>query len=135
MLGLGQDIEVWGLRQTALEGCPEFAPYLGQVNALRRKYAPILMHGVYRDTLGASVTEAAGQPVSYAVLDGGPAGKALVVRNPSVEPVRVSAELSDVAGKRLVLARPGQDEIAPAGMPVAVVLGLYEAAILLALGS
>ncbi len=56
MLGIGLNTEIWGLRRTALDGCPELAKYIGQVNRLRRRHADILIRGTFCDTVGAAVT-------------------------------------------------------------------------------
>jgi|GEM_PF-2436626 len=133
MLGIGVETEIWGLRKTTLEGCPELARYIGQVNVLKRKYGDILIRGTFRDTLGADVKAPVGRLTCYSVLDGGAAGKALVLRNPSMVPLSVHARLDDVAGRRLVLTRPGRPEQAIRRQPVRIQLGCYGAAVILAL--
>ncbi|NQU12241.1 hypothetical protein HQ590_15710, partial [bacterium] len=132
LLGLGVETEIWGLRKTTLEACPELARYIGQVTVLRRRYADILIRGRFRDTLGATVKPLAGTTVLPGVLDGGPAGKAVVLRNPTPTRVRVTVRLDDVRGRRLVLARPGRRDQVIRRQPVTVTLGPYGAAVLLA---
>ena len=130
-LGIGVETEIWGLRQTTLDGCPELARYIGQVNAMRREYADVLIRGAFRDTLGGDAV-ADGQ-LYYSVLDGGPAGKALVLRNPTENYLSCRAELDDITGLRLKLLQIGKDPKPVNRQPVNVNLGPYEAAILIAL--
>jgi len=130
MFGIGVETEIWGLRTTALDGCPELAEYIGQVNGLRRQYGDILIRGTFRDTLGADVV--ADGTVYHSVLDGGPAGKALVLRNPGEMPVACLATLDDASSLRLSLVRPGRKTVSVSRQPVKVKLGAYQAAVLIA---
>jgi hypothetical protein len=132
-LGVGAETEIWGLRTTTLDGCPDLAQYIGQITRLRRRYADILIQGTFRDTLGATITVPQGKILFYSVLDAGQAGKALVLRNPSREPVAGSATLAAVHGRRLVLARPNRKDQMVRQQPLAITLGPYQAAVLLAL--
>jgi hypothetical protein len=133
MLGIGIETEIWGLRATALEGCPDLARYIGQVVALRRKYADVLIRGTFRDTLGAKVKTKNKATVYYSVLDGGAAGIALILRNPTKLRVVGVAKLDDVRDRRLWFTRPGKKDQPILQQPLAFSLGPYEAAVLLAL--
>lgn len=129
-LGIGVETEIWGLRKTTLDGCPELARYIGEVNAWRREYGDILIRGTFRDTLGGDAM--ADGPVYYSVLDGGPAGKALVLRNPSENYLSCRATLDDITGRRLKLLQIGKDPKPVNRQPVNVNLGPYEAAVVIA---
>ena len=50
--GLRSDVEIYRCRAT-IDETPHYKAYLTKVNALRRKYAPVLFHGDFRDTVGA----------------------------------------------------------------------------------
>lgn len=84
-LCIGVNTEIWGLRKTALEGCPELARYIGKITRFRRKYAEIMIRGTFRDTLGARVTG----DVFHSVIEGPNNTRALVLRNPHNETVKV----------------------------------------------
>jgi len=128
MLGIGVNTEIWGLRKTALAGCPELAAYIGQVTQFRRKYADILIRGRFRDTVGARVVG----EVMYSVIEGPARGKALVLRNHTDRPQRArAASLKGLGARNLVLWRPfGRER--KVKLPVTVNLKPYEAAVLLA---
>lgn len=126
-LGIGVETEIWGLRTTALDGCPELANYLGQVNALRRQYGDILIRGTFRDTLGANVIS---EGAFHSVLDGGAAGKALVLRNPTDQPVSAQVTSFDAKGQ-LLLIQPGKEANPVRRLPLTVRLKAYEAAVLI----
>ncbi len=128
MLGLSPNTEIWGLRKTTLAACPELARYIGTLNRFRRKHAPILLHGTFRDTLGATVKG----DVLYSVLEGPNGTKALILRNPNRATARATATLRRVAGKRLLLWHPSRGERAVGKQPVSVTLGPFELAVLLA---
>jgi hypothetical protein len=130
-LGVGVNTEVWGLRKTALEGCPELARYMGEVNWFRRKHAPLLMHGTFRDTLGARVKG----DCLYSVLEGQDGSKALVLRNPHARPVAVEARFRTSPRSPLHLWRPFAGERRVARLPVRLRLKPYEAAVLLGLNT
>jgi len=129
-LGIGAETEIWGLRKTALDGCPELARYLGQMNALRREHADILIRGAFRDTVGGDVT--ADGPIYFSVLDGGPAGRALVLRNPTTQSLSYRATLDDTFGLKLQLIEIGEYPKPVNRQPVHLRLGPYGAAVLLA---
>jgi hypothetical protein len=146
-LGLGIHAEISGLRQTAREACPELAAYMGEVNRFRKQYAPLMLSGRYRDTLGARVEG----PALFSVLEAQSGDRALVLRNPTAEAVTVRASLEGAAGKRLRLwrapaplgsgshrsfsagGRPGAGEQPLSSLPVAVRLPAFGAAVILAL--
>ena len=129
--GIGVETEIWGLRTTTLDGCPELARYIGQVNALRRQFGDILIRGTFRDTLGATVDG----PVAHSVLDGGAAGKALVLRNPTDKPVSSRAWMDGAEGGTLLLCRPGKAAKTVGRQPVGLQLGAFEAAVVIAPGT
>lgn len=130
-LGVGVNTEIWGLRKTALDGCPELARYIGDVNRLRRKHARILIHGIFRDTLGARVKG----DCLYSVLEDPDGDTALVLRNPHAHAVAVEAALGTARCARFSLWRPFAGERRVARLPVRVRLRPYEAAVLLALNT
>ena len=49
--GLVSDVEVYRCRRTVAE-LPAYQAHLGQLNALRRRHADVLLRGRYRDTVG-----------------------------------------------------------------------------------
>jgi hypothetical protein len=126
--GIGAETEIWGLRKTTLAGCPELARYIGEVNRFKRKYPDVLIHGTFRDTVGAGATGG----VLYSVLEGANC-KALVLRNPTAQPARTRATLSGAAGRRLTLWKPFATERTVRRLPIDVRLEPYEAAVLLAM--
>jgi hypothetical protein len=89
-LGIGIDTEIWGARKTTLAGCPELAEYIGKVTSFRRKYAEIMIRGMFRDTLGARVDK----DIYYSVLECPNGTRAMVLRNPSADNVRVKPSFS-----------------------------------------
>ena len=125
-LGIGAETECWGLRTTALDGCPELARYLGQVNAFKRRYADVMIRGTFRDTVGATVR---GECL-YSVLDGPGRSRALVLRNPHDRPAEAIAALPHAAGQRLILWRPFEGERSIRALPLRLRLKPYEAAVL-----
>lgn len=129
-LGIGVETEIWGLRRTALAACPQLARYIGEVNRLRRRHADILIGGVFRDTLGASVKG----DVLYSVLEGAAGGKALVLRNPHERAQKVTARLKGIAkSRRLIVWRPFGKERRVRSVPLTVTVRPREAVVLLAL--
>ena len=52
LLGLGMNVEVWGLKKSVL-ACPELADYIGGIVRIRRSHPDYLLNGRFRDTLGA----------------------------------------------------------------------------------
>jgi len=128
-LGIGIDTEIWGLRKTAGRACPSLARYIGGVTRLRRRYPEVLIRGVFRDTVGATVRG----DLLYSVLEGQGGQKALVLRNPHDRRVRARASLRGVAGRKLRLLRPGKREQSVARLPLTVTLQPQRAAVLLAL--
>jgi len=130
MLGIGVNTEIWGLRKTALEACPELARYIGEINRLKAKYPGILFRGTFRDTLGARVKG----NCLYSVLQGPGRSKALVVRNPNQQPVKVTATINSTAGLRLLQWHPFIKKERPvARLPLCLTLKPYQVAVLLAL--
>jgi len=127
-LGIGAETECNGSRTTALEGCPELAAYVGQVNAFKRRYADILIRGTFRDTVGASVR---GECL-YSILEGSGRNRALVLRNPHDRPADAEARLPGATGLRLVLWRPFTCERRIRALPLSLRLKPCEAAVLLA---
>lgn len=130
-LGLGIETEIWGLRKITVTACPELAEYIGEINRFKRKYADILIHGRYRDTLGAKVTG----DILYSVLLGPEGNKALVLRNNHNYAVKCTAALRETAGKKLMIWRPYASEKELGKLPFSITLKPYEAAVLLALGN
>ncbi len=128
-LGLGVETEVAGLRQTTASACPELARYIGYVTRFRRKHAEILIHGTFRDTLGAKVKG----DVFYSVIEGQSGNRALVLRNPHKRVVSGTATLTGVSRKRLVLWQPGCGEKTVRRLPLSFTLKPHTAAVLLAL--
>ena len=128
-LGVGINTEIWGLRKTALDGCPELARYIGEVNTFRRRYPDILMRGKFKDTVGATVKG----DCLYSVLEGPNREKALVLRNHSPRRINVQATFRRPPRHRLVLWRPFAKERTVARLPVRLTLKPYEAAVVLAL--
>lgn len=127
MLGIGIETEIWGLRKTCAEACPELARYIGEVNRLRRRYAHILMRGRFKDTLGARVNGSA----LYSVIEGTSGAKAMVLRNHTAEAQPVKAAfLQPLVGTGVLLRRPFVKE-KRVRLPVKVTLKPYEAAVLL----
>jgi hypothetical protein len=55
MLGMGMDIEVWGLKKSVLV-CPELMDYIKEIVSIRRAFPDYLMNGTFIDTLKAHVT-------------------------------------------------------------------------------
>jgi hypothetical protein len=101
------------------------AAYIGEINALKRRYPALLLHGTSRDTIGARVTGR----VYYSVLTGPDAQHALVLRNPTANPQAVRAALLGTpAGAEAVLWRPFREEH-PVTLPVQFTLGSYAAAV------
>ena len=128
-LCLGVETEVQGLRKTALEACPELARYIGAVNRFRRKYASILMRGIFRDTVGAVVKG----DVLYSVIQGEAGMFALVLRNPHRRPVTCEALMDTWRKKRLLLWQPARGERPLRKLPSTVALSPYDVAVILAL--
>lgn len=128
-LGLGVETEVQGLRQTTLAACPELARYIGSVNRFRRKHAELMIHGVFRDTLGARVQG----DLLHSVLEGKDGSRAVVLRNPRDRRGAGEVLLNDWRNKRLLLWQPGRGESRVRSLPVKVTLGPYAAAVLLAI--
>jgi len=131
-LGIGVDTEIWGLRKTTLDACPELAEYIGEINRFKRRYPHILMHGIFRDTLGAKVEG----DIYYSVLESLNGDRALVLRNPTKRAVQAEAVLQGV-GKRdaLRIWQPFQDEKRVLAIPATVNLKPYGTAVLLACNS
>jgi hypothetical protein len=129
-LGISPNTEIWGLRTTTLAGCPEFAPYIGEVNRFKRKYGDILVRGTFRDTVGAHVTG----DVHFSVLEGPGSQKALVLRNYHDHAAKAKGSLLGTAkGQHFVLWRPFAGETPVEKPSVQVSLGPFEVAVLLAL--
>ena len=132
MLGVGVETEIWGLRKTTLDACPELARYIGEVNALRRRFGDVLIRGTFRDTLGARVKGEGGE-VLHGVMDGGASGRGVVVRNPARTKVSVEIRMDSPVGAPLILARPGLPDKVIRRSPVRLTLDGYGAAVLLAM--
>jgi hypothetical protein len=126
-LGVGIDTEVWGLRRIVSEACPELAQLVGKITALRRKHADILIHGVFRDTMGAKVDGSL-----YSVFEGPHGTRALVLRNATAKPAIARVTMDAPAGKRLILWQPDAGEKSVGEMPREVTLGAWQAAVVLA---
>jgi len=128
-LGLGVETEIWGLRKTAREACPELAKYIGEANRFKRRYPHLLIHGTFRDTLGARVKG----EVDHSVLESPNGDKALILRNPTNRPVAAEAVLQRVRKQAaLRLWRPFRNERRIRSMPLEVRLNAHEVAVLLA---
>ena len=123
----GIDTEIDGLRRTALAACPELAAYIGEVNRFKRKYRSIMMHGRFRDTIGATVRG----DCLYSVIEGDSGTKALVLRNPHGKAVKVQARFEETGGRSARIWRPFAKERAISKMPVSMSLKPYEAAVIL----
>jgi len=128
-LGVGIDVQVSGIRATALRACPELAEYIGEVNRFKLKHADIFLGGTFRDVLGAAVQA---EDLQYSVLLGEDGRKALVLRNNSGEPQEIEAGFEEAReDKRLVLWRPFAGEKAVASQPVKLTLQNHEVAAIL----
>jgi hypothetical protein len=125
LLGMGMDVEVWGLKKSVL-ACPELAAYIGEVVKLRRAYREYLMSGRFRDTLGATVS---GQ-VRYGVHEG-PRGRAVVLWNES-DVQQACAVALDTVGQG-VLCAPGAAPVA-IDFPCRVTVAPHRALALIATG-
>ncbi|MCZ7545695.1 MAG: DUF6259 domain-containing protein [Anaerolineae bacterium] len=102
MLGMGMDIEVWGLKKSVL-ACPELADYIKQVVEIRRAFPDYLMNGRFMDTLKASVDGA----VRYAVHEG-PQGLAVVLWNNSNAPQDCRVAFTEGRLEQGTLCKPGE---------------------------
>ncbi len=109
MLGMGMDIEVWGLKKSVLT-CPELMDYIKEIVTIRRAYSDYLMNGTFIDTLRATVKG----DVRYSVFEGAGGGLAAVVWNASSEPQECSVAFDDASLTQGVLCQPfsGQQTIA-----------------------
>jgi hypothetical protein len=125
MLGMGMDIEVWGLKKSVL-ACPELMDYIKEIVTIRRAFADYLMNGTFIDTLRASITG----KVRYSVFEG-PQGLAAVVWNATVEPQECLVSFDDPALSQAVICQPftGQRIIA---LPARLTLPPQTAAALIA---
>jgi hypothetical protein len=129
-LGIGVETEVWGLRKTALAACPELARYIGEVNRLKRRYPDVLLRGTFRDVLGAEVKG----DVFHSVIVGPGGRRAVVLRNPHDRAQRATVHLKSVRRDcEMILWRPFKAERRVRSLPVTVVVGAQEAAVLLVL--
>lgn len=128
-LTVGIDTEIVGLRKTAFEACPELAEYIGEVNRFKRRYREIMMHGRFRDTVGAEVKG----DCYYSVIEGNDGSSALVLRNQRPEPKTVRANLEKIRECELKIWRPFAKEKRILKMPVDINLKPFEAAVILAL--
>jgi hypothetical protein len=128
-LCLGVETEVQGLRKTALEACPALARYIGTVNQFRRKYASIMIHGVFRDTVGAVVKG----DVLYSVIEGEKGTSALVLRNPHRQPVTCQYSMDAWHQRTLLLWQPTQGERLLRKQPSAITLGPYDVAVIMSM--
>jgi hypothetical protein len=127
MLGIGVETEIWGLRRTTAESCPELARYIGEINRFKRRYAHVLIRGVFRDTIGARVKG----DVCYSVLESSNGDRALVLRNRTKRPVRTRAVLHGVGTRdKLRIWQPFQREKRVRALPVAIALKPYGVAVL-----
>jgi hypothetical protein len=127
-LGVGIDTEIWGLRKTTLEGCPELAQYIGEVNRFKREYADVMMRGEFRDTVGAKVKG----DCLYSVLKGPGKSKAVVLRNPHRRSVEAQAWVDDAEGLTVTTWKPFAEERATQDIPVRASLGPFEVLVVLA---
>jgi hypothetical protein len=107
LLGLGMNVEVWGLKKSIL-ACPELADYIGGIVRIRRAYPDYLLTGRFRDTLGATVEG----NVRYGVHQG-PGGTAVVLWNDDDEPRTCRVEIDGHASGSV--CRPGAE---PSSMPL-----------------
>jgi len=107
MLGMGMEIEIWGLKKTILE-CPELMDYMKQVVNIRRAFPDYLMNGRFNDTLGASVKG----NVRYSVFEG-PNGLATVVWNSSDQAENCRVSFDDRKLKNGMFCKPfaGQEAV------------------------
>ena len=127
----GIDTEIDGLRRTAYAACPELAEYIGEVNRFKRKHRSLMMHGRFRDTLGATVKG----DCLYSVIEGSNGGRALVLRNHHDVAVKVRARLDETKGLSMKMWRPfgreksistGVVEVSMKPFEAVVVFGLKE---------
>jgi hypothetical protein len=100
MLGLGMDIEVWGLKKSVLV-CPELVDYIGSVVKIRRAYPDTLINGRFIDTLKAKVKGA----VRYGVHEG-PRGLAAVLWNSGDKPRSCTVAFTEKGLKGGTLCKP-----------------------------
>jgi hypothetical protein len=100
MLGMGMDIEVWGLKKSVLE-CPELVDYINEIVKIRRGFPDYLMNGTYIDTLKAAVKG----DVRYSVHEG-LNGLAAVIWNSSDESQNCKIAFEDSRLKRGTLCQP-----------------------------
>jgi len=131
-LGIGAHTEIWGLRKTCLEGAPELAEYIGEVNRFKRKYPDTMIHGLFRDTVGAKVDG----EVYYSVLEGPGESFAIVIRNPNKERVNARVlKLSKIKDKNFILWKPFCGEKNISEIPEIVDLDPFGVAVILVLDS
>ena len=129
-LGIGVETEIWGLRKTTLAGCPELAEYIGEVNKFKRRHRHILIQGMFRDTLGARVKGG----IYHSVINAKNGDQALVLRNPTVNQVKVEAILNGVSKHdKLSLWQPFQKEKHVHSLPLNITLPASGLAVLLKL--
>ncbi len=126
--GIGNDTEIWGLRTTTLDGCPELARYLGRVNRFRRKFSSVMMHGTFRDTVGGTVKG----NVAWSVIEGANGGRALVLRNNTDQAQKVRAKLDGSRPGKLSLWTPRGGERKLARLPASLKLGIASVAVVVA---
>lgn len=128
MLGMGMDIEVWGLKKSVLV-CPELMDYIKQIVTIRRAFPDYLMNGTFIDTLKASVSG----NVRYSVFEG-PGGLATVVWNASAEPQTCSVSFSEEQLTSATLCQPFA-EWQTVSLPASFTLPPQTAAALIAIRS
>ncbi len=128
MLGVAVDMEIWGVRELSYKACPKLARYVKEANQFKKKYYPIMLKGLYRDTVGAKVSG----NILFSILDGGASGKALVLRNPSKQPVRCKAAFAGATPKNLILWQPFKGEKRIKKLPLKLTVPPCGAAVILA---
>jgi hypothetical protein len=125
MLGMGMDIEVWGLKKSVL-ACPELADYIGDIVKIRRAQPDYLINGRYIDTLRVKVEG----NVRYGVHEG-PQGLAVVLWNQTDErhTCQVSFDQADLQKGLLYLPGATETEVA---LPCAVTVEPHRVAAIIA---
>lgn len=118
LLGLGMNVEVWGLKKSVLV-CPELADYLGGITRIRRAQADTLINGRFRDTEGATVEG----DVRYGVHEG-PGGPAVVLWNDADEAVSCRVSVDGVGNATVLRPLEEAEEIE---LPGEVTVGAHRA--------
>ncbi len=118
LLGLGMNVEVWGLKKSVL-ACPELADYIGGITRIRRSHADSLINGRFRDTIGATVDG----DVRYGVHEGAD-GPIVVLWNSGDEAQRCQVSIDGVEHSTVLRPLETQEEVA---LPGVIEVGAHRA--------